>query len=98
MIFFIFQSDSAKIYQQFMKDYMLFDLEGEGLNMNASFEHLVGGYEAQYYSYLWSEVYSQDMFESRFNVEGILNPKTGLDYRRCILEPGGSIVRNFISK
>ncbi len=32
------------------------------------------------------------MFETRFNKEGILNPKTGLDYRRCILEPGGSIV------
>jgi len=86
------KSDTAQIYKQFSKEYMMYDLEDEGLNMNASFEHLVGGYEAQYYSYLWSEVYSADMFESRFNKEGILNPKTGLDYRRCILEPGGSIV------
>ena len=33
------------------------------------------------------------MFDTRFGKEGILNPKTGLDYRRCILEPGGSLVR-----
>ena len=63
---------------------------------NSFLNNAVGGYEAQYYSYLWSEVYSQDMFETRFEKEGILNPKTGLDYRRCILEPGGSIVSEFI--
>lgn len=40
----------------------------------------------------WSEVYSADMFESRFNKEGILNEKTGLDYRKFILERGGSMV------
>ena len=45
-----------------------------------------------YIYFKWSEVYSLDIFESRFKKEGILNPKTGQDYRRCILEPGGSKV------
>ena len=36
----------------------------------------------------FSEVYSADMFHSRFKREGILNPAVGLAYRRCILEPG----------
>ena len=48
---------------------------------------LVGWYDAQFYSYLWSEVFSRDMFETRFAVEGILNPKTGADYRH-LLEKG----------
>ncbi len=43
---------TADIFKKYTKEYMLLDLEAEGLNMNASFEHLTGGYEAQYYSYL----------------------------------------------
>ncbi len=67
----------------------LFPME-EGTYFPASFGHLLGGYDAGYYGYLWSEVYGDDMF-GRFEEEGYLSRKVGRDYRTTILELGGSI-------
>jgi thimet oligopeptidase len=58
----------------------------EGTHPQAGFGHLMGGYDAGYYGYLWSKVYAQDMF-SRFAAQGLTNPAAGMAYRRDILAP-----------
>jgi thimet oligopeptidase len=55
----------------------------------AGFGHLMGGYDAGYYGYLWAEVIGDDMW-GRFADGGITSPEVGADYRRAILEPNGS--------
>ena len=68
----------------------------------ASFMPIMGGYDANYYGYLWSRVYAQDLF-SVFAAEGIDDPATGRRFRRTILAPGGSrepeqLVREFLGR
>ena len=60
-----------------------------GTMVPATIVHFVD-YDGMFYSYLWSEVYSADMFASRFEKEGIFNPETGAAYRKEILAPAGS--------
>lgn len=54
------------------------------------FNHVFNNdYCAGYYSYLWAEVLDCDAFEC-FVENGIMNPETGMRYRKNILEKGGS--------
>jgi len=59
-----------------------------GAHMYASFGHL-DGYSAMYYTYMWSLVIAKDLF-SRFDPENLLDPATATEYRKKVLEPGGT--------
>ena len=57
-----------------------------GTYPQAGFGHLMGGYDAGYYGYLWSKVYAQDMF-TRFQRQGLESAIAGAAYRQDILAP-----------
>lgn len=66
----------------------------------AGWGHLAG-YDAGYYSYLWSKVYALDMY-TKF-ADNPLDPTIGRAYRAQVLEPGASkpeadIVRSFLGR
>lgn len=73
----------------------------EGTHLQSGFAHLFD-YDAAYYGYLWSQVMGDDMY-TRFEAAGPLDPVTGADYRRTVLQPGGTvdgdqIVRDFLGR
>ena len=72
-----------------------------GTHFQAGFGHLFG-YDAGYYGYLWSQVFGDDMYEV-FKGGPEIEAAAGLDYRRTILEAGGTLdgadlVRGFLGR
>jgi thimet oligopeptidase len=68
-----------------------------------AFDHLgSNGYSATYYTYLWSQVISKDLW-SRFDPERPFDPGPARRYRDIILrqgggKPSGQLVREFLGR
>ena len=72
-----------------------------GTQFPGTFGHIVGGYAAGYYGYMWSEVLALDML-SAFG-DNVMNPQVGARYRQPILENGGQrdpnqLVESFLGR
>ena len=71
-------------------------------NRHATIGHFVGGYDAGYYGYLYSKVFSADMFYSFFE-KNPMDGAQGRRYREKVLFPGGSkeeldLLRDFLGR
>lgn len=65
------------------------------------FGHLMGGYQAGYYSYMWAEVLALDMLSS-FG-DQLMDKQVGAHYRNTVLSQGGQksgeqMVRDFLGR
>lgn len=94
--------DTKALFKQLYPKVMLGIPLLEGTNPAASLLHLVTGYEATCYRYIWSEVFAADIFASKFEAD-VLNNFVGMQFRNKVLAPGGSkdafdILRKFLQR
>jgi len=81
--------DLEDLYQQIAERHAITPHVAE-IRKFANFGHLgQASYSASYYTYMWSQAIAYDMF-SRFEEAGLRDTGTAMDYRRIVLEPGGS--------
>lgn len=73
-----------------------------GTHPMASFGHLMGGYDAGYYGYLWSKVYALNIVDA-FKQSGMTSRDLGMKFRQEILargnmEDGSVLLKKFLGK
>lgn len=73
-----------------------------GVHPASNWGHMADLYDVGYYGYMWSRVFAEDMF-SIFEKNGIMNSRTGMSYRKQVLEPASSLpasdaVKNFLGR
>lgn len=72
-----------------------------GTEFPGTFGHILGGYAAGYYGYMWSEVIGKDMLSAWGN--NILDPNVGMRFRKQVLARGGEqpakvVVEEFLGR
>lgn len=93
--------DTTAIWNRLKQDVMM-QAPIPGSQPQATFGHLMGGYDSAYYGYLWSKVFAEDMF-TVFDRMGLTNPQAGARYRIWILARGNTadpdvLLRGFLGR
>ena len=91
-----------EVAQEILKPWLFPYTEQPPSEIRTMSHTMAEGYAAALYTYKWSEMLAADAM-TRFKKEGVLNPATGADYRRCILERGSSVpamqqIRDFLGR
>eukprot|EP00833_Pecoramyces_ruminatium_P000807 jgi/Orpsp1_1/1174839/evm.model.c7180000051613.1 len=79
--------DLYTLWDDLKKDITL--IEPNGTWPIAVFDHIMSGYDVNYYGYLWSQVYAADIF-SVFKLYGVTNSWIGKRYRKLVLKNGST--------
>ena len=86
----ISRTDTYEILSKVREKTSLVPIVDENRFLN-SFSHIFsGGYAAGYFSYKWAEVLAADAYEF-VQENGGIGSKSSNDFRKCILEVGGSL-------
>ncbi|PVH88364.1 metallopeptidase [Cadophora sp. DSE1049] len=97
--------DLTREYNEMIREIQMFNVPRDRADWSSPFvltSHFMEEYDAGYYSYLFSQVYSTDMFYSAFKGD-LMNKHEGRRYRRLVLEKGGSqdemeILKEFLGR
>jgi len=83
------EEDYTALWNELRESISLVKNDKEFKPGQGTFGHLLGGYDAGYYGYMYSLVFATDMYETVFKKDP-LSPELGKLYRDKILLPGGS--------
>ncbi len=83
--------DITRLYNDLVEEFTYIRNPNPGSrgHPHVHFGHLLSGYDAGYYAYIWALVFGADVFETKF-AQDPRNRNVWERYRRTILEPGGS--------
>lgn len=81
--------DALKLYKDTYKELTHIEYPADMLGIS-NFGHIMGGYQAGYYGYLYSEVMSTTAYMVKFKGKE-LDEDTGYEYRKKVFERGSSV-------